>query len=269
LELVTTDMLLEGSCFILEEAGAYRVGRKALAVNLSDIAAMAGIPERAVVSLALPRQKTAAIAQELDRGWRELAAEYEVDIVGGDTNTWDGPLAISITLIGKATPKGPVCRSGAKIGDWIMVTGPLGGSILGHHLDFTPRVREALLLHSLVDLHSMIDISDGLAQDLHHICRQSACGAELWADRIPLTPAAVALGTHGSKSPLQHALGDGEDFELIFTVSAADGQFLLGRQPLEGTTISQIGTVVADGYWLWSNGVREALLPQGYVHRFG
>src|SRR4051812_42746829 len=155
--LVTTDMLLEGSCFLLAEAGPVRVGRKAIAVNLSDIAAMAGIPTAAVVSVGLPRAGGVELAEQLYAGMREMADRFSVPIVGGDTNSWDGPLAISITMLGEATGRGPVLRSGAKIGDSILGTGPLGGSILGHHLDFTPRVGEAVRLHHAVELHAMID----------------------------------------------------------------------------------------------------------------
>src|SRR5439155_21407130 len=152
--LVTTDMLMEGTCFRLTEAGPRLVGRKAMAVNLSDIAAMAGRPVAAVVSVALPRQNGRALAEELYWGLRDLADAFGTAIAGGDTNSWDGPLVIALTLLGEATARGPVRRSGAKPGDWLLVTGPLGGSILGKHLTFTPRVREALQLHALADLHA-------------------------------------------------------------------------------------------------------------------
>src|SRR5437870_3904547 len=151
--LVTTDMLLDGSCFVLAEAGPRRVGRKAMAVNLSDIAAMAGRPVAAVVSVGLPRTGGRQLAEELYLGLREVADAFDTAIIGGDTNSWDGPLVISVTLLGEATPRGPVCRSGAQPGDWLLVTGPLGGSILGKHLTFTPRVREARALRDVADLH--------------------------------------------------------------------------------------------------------------------
>src|SRR5947209_5513269 len=156
--LLTTDMLLDGSCFRLAEAGPRAVGRKAMGVNLSDIAAMAGCPVAAVVSVGLPRQGGRAIAEELYLGLREAADAFDTAVVGGDTNSWDGPLVISVTIAGEASGRGPVRRSGAQPGDWLMVTGPLGGSILGRHLTFTPRVREALQLPALVDLHAMIDV---------------------------------------------------------------------------------------------------------------
>src|SRR5436309_694120 len=138
--LVTTDMLLDGSCFLLAEAGPWRVGRKAMAVNLSDIAAMAGRPVAAVVSVGLPRQGGRVLAEELYAGLREVADEFGTAIVGGDTNSWDGPLVISVTLLGEATGRGPVTRSGARPGDVLLTTGPFGGSIREHHLDFIPRV---------------------------------------------------------------------------------------------------------------------------------
>src|SRR5581483_9494505 len=185
--LVTTDMLLEGSCFRLAEAGPRRVGRKAMAVNLSDIAAMAGRPVAAVVSVGLPRPGGRAVAEELYRGLREVADAFDTAVVGGDTNSWDGPLVISVTLLGEATARGPVTRGGARPGDWLMVTGPLGGSILGKHLDFTPRVREALRLLEAADLKAMIDISDGLAADVHHLCEESRCGAVLRAEAVPIS----------------------------------------------------------------------------------
>jgi thiamine-monophosphate kinase len=264
--LVTTDMLLEGSCFRLAEAGPRRVGRKAMAVNLSDIAAMAGVPTSAVVSVGLPRSGGCDLAEQLYVGMREVADAFEVPIVGGDTNSWDGGLAIAITMLGEATARGPVLRSGAKVGDWIMVTGPLGGSILGHHLDFTPRVAEALYLHRLADLHAMIDLSDGLAKDLHHICEESRCGAVLFAKAIPIANAAKELAAKDGRSTLDHALADGEDFELVFTVSAADGERLLSEQHVPGIALYRIGEIVAEGYWLEREGKREVLEPRGYEH---
>ena len=264
--LVTTDMLLEGSCFILAEAGAGRVGRKAMAVNLSDIAAMAGEPVAAVVSVGLPRQGGMALPQELFGGLREMADRFAVAIAGGDTNSWDGPLVISVTLLGQPTGRGPVTRAGAKAGDWLMTTGPLGGSILGKHLDFTPRIREAQTLHAAAELHAMIDISDGLAADVQHLCDESRCGAVLWADKIPIS--ADARRMPGGRSPLEHALGDGEDFELVFAVSPADAQHLAATQPVAGVTLSAIGEVVTEGLWLEENGQRRALPPTGYVHQF-
>jgi thiamine-monophosphate kinase len=263
--LATTDMLLEGSCFLLAEAGSRRVGRKAMSVNLSDIAAMAGVPTAALVSVGLPRRGGRALAEELYLGLREVADAFGVAVIGGDTNSWDGPLVINVTVLGEATPLGAVRRSGARPGDWLLVTGPLGGSILGKHLDFTPRVTEALRLHEAAPLHAMIDISDGLTKDAWHICEESGCGAVLQAESVPIADAARAM--QDGRTPLDHALGDGEDFELVFAVAPADGRKLLETQPIPGITLIRIGECVAEkGLWLEAGGERRSLPPRGYVH---
>jgi thiamine-monophosphate kinase len=262
--LVTTDMLLEGSCFLLAEAGPRRVGRKAMAVNLSDMAAMAGRPVAAFVSVGLPRHGGRALAEELYLGLREMADAFDTAIAGGDTNSWDGPLVINVTLLGEPTGSGPVLRRGAKPGDWLLVTGPLGGSIRGKHLDFTPRVREALELHQRASLHALIDISDGLAADLWHICQESGCGAVLDAAHIPISDATREIDD--GRTPLDHALADGEDFELILAVSPDDGRRLLATQPVTGITLSHIGECVAQGLWLHQDARLTPLEPCGYVH---
>jgi len=266
--LVTVDMLMDGTDFHLADVGPRAVGRKAMAVNLSDIAAMAGVPTAALVSVALPQGGGQALGEELYLGARDLAQLFGVSIVGGDTNSWAGQLVISITLIGEATARGPVLRSGARPGDWVMVTGPLGGSIGGHHLTFTPRVREALALHEAADLHAMIDLSDGLAADLNHILEESRCGAVLFAESIPVTPDAIELSGRTGQSPLQHALGDGEDFELVFTVAPADGERLLRDQPVPGVTLVKIGECLEAGLWIESGNERRPLAPSGWVHDF-
>ena len=294
--LVTTDMLMDGTDFVLAEVGARRAGRKAMAVNLSDIAAMAGVPTAAVVSVALPRSNLTpqppslrrkgepdkgrslappsflgkgvggvGLAEDLYLGLRDVADAFGVALVGGDTNSWNGPLVISVTALGEATARGPVRRSGAKPGDWLFVTGPLGGSILGRHLDFTPRVREALALHAAVQLNAMIDISDGLTADLNHICEESGCGAVLIAEAIPISDAARRLSATSGKSPLEHALGDGEDFELVFAVSPEDGAKLLRAAPVPG--LRKIGECVEAGLWLEVGSVRTKLEPAGWVRQ--
>jgi thiamine-monophosphate kinase len=237
-----------------------------MAVNLSDIAAMAGRPVAALASVGLPRRGGRALAEELYQGMREMADAFATPIVGGDTNSWDGPLVINVTLLGEATERGVVRRNGARPGDWLMVTGPLGGSILGKHLDFTPRVREALRLHEAAPLHAMIDVSDGLAADVFHLCEESGCGAVLFAEAIPITDA--ARGMNDGRSALEHALGDGEDFELAFAVATEEGRKLVETQPVPGVTLTRIGEfVVEKGLWIEENGRRRGLPPNGYVHR--
>ncbi len=266
--LVKTDMLLEGSHFLLEQAGPRRVGRKALAVNLSDIAAMGGSPFAAVVSVGLPRTSATKIAEELYVGMRQIADEFSTAIVGGDTNSWDNGLVISVALLGDAGPQGPILRSGAKPGDWLMVTGPMGGSLQGKHLDFTPRIHEALALQDHAHIHAMLDISDGLAADVNHICEESGCGAVLVAERIPISAAAQQM--RDQRTPLEHALGDGEDFELAFAVSAEEGRKLLEKQPIAAVKLTWIGECIAEpGLFLEEKGGRRPLGAIGYVHEFG
>lgn len=264
--LVTTDLLMDGVHFHLEEAGPRRVARKAMAVNLSDIAAMGGRPRWGVVSLALPQNRGAKLAQELYLGLREWTDVFEVALVGGDTNSWAGPLVISVTLVGQPGPRGPIPRRGALPGDWLLATGPFGGSITGHHLDFTPRIREALTLQEHASIHAMIDVSDGLAADASHLGKESGSGVVLNRESIPIAPAARAL--NDDQSPLEHALGDGEDFELVFAVAAEDGARLIRTQPVSGITLVKIGEIVKEiGVWLEHQGRREPLTAKGFVHR--
>ena len=265
--LVTTDMLLDGSHFVLAEVGPRRVGRKAMAVNLSDVAAMGGKPLAAFVSVALPKNQAAAIANDLYLGMREIADAFDTAIAGGDTNTWAGGLVINVTLVGEPGPQPPILRKGAKPGDWLFVTGPLGGSILGKHLDFTPRVREALLLQDHVSIHAMIDISDGLSADVFHLCEESGCGAVLFVERIPISEAAHRMGD--DKSALEHALSDGEDFELAFAVDPAAGERLVQSQPVPGITLSHVGVFVPENaLFLEQTGMRRRIEPRGFVHPF-
>jgi thiamine-monophosphate kinase len=265
--LVTVDMLMEGVDFLLDAATPQQIGRKSLAVNLSDIAAMAGLPVAAVVAVSLPQRGGAELAMGLQQGIQQLAKEFNVAIAGGDTNTWNGPLVVSITVVGEAVSPGPVLRSGAQPGDWICATGSFGGSISGKHLDFTPRIREAAALHQAVRLHAMIDVSDGLAADLGHILDESHVGAILDAEKIPISQA--ALETDDRRTPLEHALGDGEDFELLFTVSPGDGQSLLDANPC-GVAVTRIGEIVPGGgcQLRGRDGKLSSLAALGWKHPF-
>jgi len=181
--LITTDILLEGVHFELVSgagktdlppATLSQVGYKAMACGLSDCAAMAALPWVAVVSVALPEKMGMDQAKELYAGLQQAAEQYQCPVVGGDTTSWEQGLAIDVTMLARAAGVEPVLRSGAKAGDVIMVTGQLGGSRTGGHLEFAPRVREGRLLAELADLHAMIDVSDGLSIDLDHICQR--CG---------------------------------------------------------------------------------------------
>jgi thiamine-monophosphate kinase len=270
--VVTVDMLNDGVDFRLAEIDPRRAGRKALAVNLSDLAAMAAKPVAAVVALALPRVGGGELAVALYEGMVPLAERYGVAIAGGDTNSWDGPLAISITAIGETTPRGPLLRGGAKPGDLILVTGSFGGSILGKHFDFEPRVPEALLLNDRYELHAGIDCSDGLSLDLSRMAAESNVGAVLDLKTIPIADAArqLANAKPAGGAALDHALSDGEDFELILAVPPAEAARILRDQPLSGVPITVIGEFIATpGLWQTDvSGVRSPLYPRGFEHRF-
>ncbi len=269
--VVTVDMLTDHVDFELAEVDPRRVGRKCLAANLSDLAAMAAEPLAGVVALALPRHGGMELAVALYEGMLPLAEKYNLAIAGGDTNSWDGPLAVSVTLIGKATERGPLRRDGARPGDRIVVTGSFGGSLLGRQFDFEPRVHEALLLAERYELHAGIDVSDGLSVDLAHLVERSGCGAVLHTDAVPIHVDAQRLAEQRAdgSTPLDHALDDGEDFELILAVAADDAQRMFSEQPLE-VPLAAIGEFVAQpGLWqLDRQGTRSKLIPQGWEHKF-
>jgi len=269
--VVTTDMLTDGVDFLLDQVDLRAVGHKALGVNLSDLAAMAAVPTAAFVSLVLPRtgsQNFSALelAQELFQGMFPLAEDFGVAIAGGDTNTWDGPLAISITALGATTERGPLVRAGGKPGDKLLVTGSLGGSLLGRHLQVEPRVREALMLHACYDLHAGIDISDGLALDVSRLAAASDCGAVLDLSAIPLTEAAHRMSQQDGRTPWEHALGDGEDFELVLAVAAEIAEKIIQEQPLK-IPLTAIGELIAEpGLWQTTAGQPTPLAPTGFIH---
>lgn len=217
--LFASDMLVEGVHFDAKKASFFEIGRKALGVNLSDIAAMGGLPRYAVVSLGLPGTLSVKVVDGIYAGIRSLAREYNVNIIGGDTNS-SKKIIIDIAIIGEVKKDELVLRSGARIGDAIVVTGSLGGSIKGRHLTFTPRIKESQFLVRNFKIHSMIDISDGLSSDLVRICRSSRVGAKVYESLMPL-----AKGINLIKD----ALKDGEDFELLFTVSRRDSNVLIRK----------------------------------------
>lgn len=265
--VVTVDMLNDGIDFRVGIDAPGRIGRKALAVNLSDLAAMAARPLAVVVAVVLPRAGGRELAAELFEGMLPLAERYGVAIAGGDTNSWDGPLAISVTALGEVTEHGPLLRSGAQTGDRILVTGAFGGSILGHHFDFEPRIHEALRLKADYPLHAGIDVSDGLSRDIAHLCEESRVGAIIDIDRVPISPAAYQM--NDPRSLLEHALGDGEDFELALAVPTDVARELVELQPI-GVPLTDIGEFVREpGLWQRdSAGNVSPLEPRGYEHRF-
>ena len=267
--LFKTDAVVEGIHFT-KETPPEKIGRKVLARCLSDIAAMAGTPQHALVTLGLPRDFDAAFVEKVYAGLNKLAQEHGVAIVGGETTT-NPVMLLNIALLGHA-PRGKcVLRSGAEVGDAIFVTGELGGSLAGRHLEFEPRLAEARWLVENFSLHAMIDLSDGLAGDLKHILTASKVGAELLTTAVPVSHAAKLAGKAGdaAKPALLAALTDGEDFELLFTVAAKDAVALLDewRKNFPKTKLTIIGKITkGSGLALRdARGVRP-FSGHGYVH---
>ncbi len=262
---ITTDSLCDGTHFILTECGAQAAGRKLMAVNLSDLASMAATPIAVFLSLCLPKENAGDVAAGVFEGVYELAKKYHVAIAGGDTNVWGGSLVLHMTAIGKVVRGGSWLRSGAKPGDAIVVTGKLGGSILGKHLSFEPRLNLAAELKRLGLVSAATDISDGLGIDLLNVTVASKCGAELWLDRVPISDDAVMCAQKSGRSPLEHALGDGEDFELLLAVP----EHVLSKLPdqIDGIPLTRIGTFVTrTGLWSKDKSGVKQLAPRGYVH---
>jgi len=278
LAVLTTDMIVEGTHFRLPQATPFRIGWKAIAAGLSDVAAMGVRATAAVVSLALPPRPIRArpgredwdmgFAKRIYRGMAKVAREFDVAIIGGDVVSWDGPIAVAVTVLGETGGLRPIRRSGARPGDWLMVTGTLGGSGLGKHLRFRPRLKEGHTLNKGYRIHSMIDISDGLLGDLGHILAESDVGAVLFAEKIPLSRAARRLSSKSGKNALHHALYDGEDFELLFSANPRESQKILTQKPLGQLLLSHIGKVRKKKglFILYPHGKQRQVEPTGYEH---
>ncbi len=268
--LLKTDAVVEGIHFTPDVAPE-QIGHKALGRCLSDIAAMAGTPIAAVATIALPRKFDPELIMAIYAGMSALARLHDVAIVGGETTTNPERMLVSVALLGWAPRGKTIPRSGARVGDAIFVTGELGGSLAGKHLEFEPRLEEARWLAQHFALHAMIDISDGLAGDLRHILRASCVGAEILSSAIPVSRAARRAAKAGSsaKTALLAALSDGEDFELLFTLAGRDAVPLLDawKKQFPNLPLNCIGRITAgEGITIRDkHGVRP-LTANGYVH---
>ncbi len=268
--LFKTDAIVEGIHFT-RETSPRQVGHKALARCLSDIAAMAGTPSAALVTLALPKEFDPAFLQDIYAGMSDLAKRHQVAIVGGETTTNPERMLISISLLGTVAKEKCLRRTGAKVGDAIFVTGELGGSIAGHHLEFQPRLAEARWLADQFAIHSMIDLSDGLASDLRHLIEAGNIGAELHKPAIPISRAAKlqARAESSAKPSLLAALTDGEDFELLFTIASKNAVALLDawKAQFPKVKLSCIGKITSiPGVKLRDKDGFKPMPEHGYVH---
>lgn len=215
--VVSTDAVVEGVDFVFKGLSPEKIGRKVLAINLSDLAAMGAKPVAFVITVGKPQHISTNWLKRFYDGLLTLAKDYDCSCIGGDFSGSKEFFA-SVTIFGECLPHHVVTRSGAMAGDWIAVTGDLGGSRLKHHYDFTPRVREGLFLSEKFTPTAMIDISDGLVQDLGHILKASRAGAVLELDKIPVSRDAEKMAQGNIHGARNRALSDGEDFELLFTV---------------------------------------------------
>jgi thiamine-monophosphate kinase len=272
--LFKTDAVVEGIHFT-KETPPEKIGRKALARCLSDIAAMAGMPTAALVTIGLPKKFDADFVGKIYDGLNAMAAQTGVAIVGGETTTNPERILISIALLGTVPRGKQIFRGGAKAGDAIFVSGELGGSLAGKHLDFEPRLEEARWLADHFRLHSLMDLSDGLAGDLGHIVSASGVGAELLKSSLPVSREAKLAekrlaGTPAPPKPAAlAALTDGEDFELLFTLASKDAVKLLDawKKKFPKVKLTCIGKIVAgEGILLRDKHGSHKLKAQGYVH---
>jgi thiamine-monophosphate kinase len=288
--LLSTDVLIEGVHFDLNYFSFYQLGWRGMAANLSDIAAMGGWPLYAIVSLGLPQNLTVDSVEEMYRGMRSLADEFRTSIIGGDTTHTPDGLLISMAVVGQVMESQLVRRSGAQAGDALFVTGTLGDSEAGlkvlksqnqsfrekfartveQHLTPRPRIHEARFLVDNFDIHAMIDISDGLASEVHHICKNSGVGAIVLEEQIPLDRQTRKIADFSKDDPVEYALYGGEDSELLFTAPEKIGH-RLQREFSEQFEISctKVGRIVskAEGISLRkSNGETIPLFFKGYDH---
>ncbi|MBN2830838.1 MAG: thiamine-monophosphate kinase [Candidatus Omnitrophica bacterium] len=254
-QLFTCDMIIEGVDFTHKD-DPYFIGRKAVAASISDIASCLGTPTYCLVSLGMPKNTSLKFTDRLFKGMRDICREYKINIVGGDISS-SRKIVVDVSMLGLVKKDNLVLRNGAKPGDLIFTTGESGGSILGKHLNFTPRINEARFLADNFKVNAMIDISDGLAQDLNHILRQSKAGALLYEGLIPKSPKARNLAD---------ALTSGEEFELLFTLNSVEAKRLLKKRIVN---FKLIGEIVEKKYGfklVYNSGRIKDINLKGFTH---
>ncbi len=271
LMLLTTDMLVSGDHFNLDWHTPWQIGWKSAVVNISDIAAMGGLPEWGLVSVAIPSDTEVELIDGIYDGMADASEEYGLNLIGGDTTHGD-ILVINVAVIGNVEPENLCLRGDAQAGDSIFVTGDLGKSWAGlellregksgytdYHLQPTARLDEARKLAPKVN--AMIDVSDGLASEVDHICEESSVGAEVYKDKIPISDRTRDTASKLDVDPYRWALSGGEDFELVFTAPEDVVKLL----DLETTPITKVGRITEKGIYLIKNGEKKDL-GGGYDH---
>ena len=277
--LVSTDLLMEGVHFLRKESSPEDIGWKAAAVNLSDIAAMGGRPVATFLSIALPKDAQGEWAERFIKGYAEISSLYDVPLLGGDTTSSLKDLAINVCILGRCPGGKALMRNGARVGDMIYVTGPLGDSagglqailddiepteqvkkLISRHKRPIPRVKEGLELRESDMVSAMMDISDGIASDLRHILKASGVGALVELDKLPLSEELRVVCKEQNWDMYKLATGGGEDFELLFTAAPELESHL-------DFPIYPIGRIVAGNglHWLL-NGKQTDFESSGYKH---
>ncbi|UCD10745.1 MAG: thiamine-phosphate kinase [Nitrospinaceae bacterium] len=270
-QVASTDALVETVHFRTDTTPPERLGEKAIAVNVSDIAAMGGVPLVALVSLGLPASTPLKFIDGMMKGFEKASADYGIELAGGDTVASPRHLFINVTLVGEVRKSRYFTRAGARPGDTLMVTGSLGDAALGlallgkrrqplqggtKHKNFlcrrhqapTARVREAALLaRSRARVGAMIDISDGLVQDLSHLLESGGLGARLWEDALPHSTALRRICAANRLNPLSFSLSGGEDYELLFTLAPVDVKKITRQFQKANALATPIGEVTANG----------------------
>lgn len=288
--LTTCDIQVQGVHFLLDRISPQQLGRKSVAINLSDIASMGGIPRYVTVSLALPKETPVAFVDGLYQGIRQECEASGTAVVGGNMTT--APcIVVDTFVVGEVEADRLLLRSGARVGDSVLVTGTLGESaaglalvldpeiacpqshrqrVLEAHLTPRPRLREGRAIASSHLATAMIDVSDGLASDIGHICEESGVGVRIWADALPLSEATRAVARMAGKDPLDWALFGGEDYELLFTApSDRAGELVKQIREETGTEVTVVGEIVPaeEGMSLvFADGTHAPLDKGGWDH---
>ncbi|MBU9888591.1 MAG: thiamine-phosphate kinase [Candidatus Omnitrophica bacterium] len=270
--VVATDAVVENVDFRLTELSPEKIGHKALAVNLSDLAAMGARPVAFVITIGKPQGLSPGWLLRFYDGLLRTARAYGVACAGGDVSRSKEFFA-NVTILGEVKKGRAVTRSGAAVGDFIGVTGKLGGSIRKHHFDFPPRLREGIFLARGRFATAMIDISDGLIQDLSHILKASKVGAAVDLARVPVSRDAQELSAGQLRKARLRALSDGEDFELLFTVRPRRKKELdkIWRSKFPGLPLTWIGRIErGDSKIRWKREGKNVRGPgkakKGYIH---
>jgi thiamine-monophosphate kinase len=282
-QLATVDMLVESVHFDMDSTDAFDLGRRAIAINLSDIAACGGLPTVALTSLALSPTMPLGFVESMYSGMKQEASRFHAAIVGGNIAKTSGPLCIDVALLGRVPKPELVLRSGARVGDVLVVTGVLGAAaaarLEGRRAQMLtmvestsslarvsvpePRIEAGRLLASLHFAHAMLDVSDGLAADLRHLTGSSGVGAVVREESLPVSISARRVAPSLGCAPVDLALFGGEDYELLAAIPESSVE--AARHALGATPLYEVGTVLApdQGVLLEQTGGKRIPLPEG------